>query len=106
MRKRDLFYYVFENNEKDYIEITNLIIEIDGFDGVTDERELFLKDLYFRILFEIAFMENANYTDDEIRDVFKGLFSGNEIIELRERFSIVIDIIKEKLKKVEQSTGE
>lgn len=106
MRKRDLFYYVFENNEKDYTEISNLILEIACFSNLTEERELYLKDLYFRILFGIALLEKANYANEEIIKDFENLFDENKLNEIRNKFSIVIDMIKEKLNQVEQNVKE
>lgn len=106
MRRKDLFYYVCENNEKDYTEITNLIIEIAGFSNITEEREMFLKDFYFRLLFEIAILEKSNYTSEEIENMFNGLFDKTKINEIKSKFSIVIDMIKEKLDKVEEDIEE
>jgi len=104
MRERDLFYYVYENSERDYLEITNLIVEIAGFSNMTDEQELYIKDLYFRILFEIAFLDKANYANEEIIKQFKGLFDEEKMNNLRTKFAIVIDRIKEKLNQVENDT--
>ena len=106
MRKKDLFFYVYENNEKDYIEITNMIIEIAGFSNITDEQELFMKDLYFRILFGIAFLEKGGYTNKEIMNRFNDLFNETRLNEFKSKFSIVIDMIKEKLNQVENEVKE
>lgn len=106
MRKRDLFYYVYENSEKDYTEITNLIIEIAGFSNLTDEQELYMKDLYFRILFGIAFLTRADFDDEKILKDFNYLFDENKLNEIRCKFAIVIDMIREKLNQVENDVKE
>ena len=44
MRNRGLFFYTYENNEQEYNEITNLILELSKLSKMTDEQEMFLKD--------------------------------------------------------------
>ena len=47
MRNRGLFFYTYENNEQEYNEITNLILELSKLSKMTDEQEMFLKDFYY-----------------------------------------------------------
>ena len=38
MRNRGLFFYTYENNEQEYNEITNLILELSKLSKMTDEQ--------------------------------------------------------------------
>lgn len=106
MRKRELFYYLYENNEKEYVEITNMIVEIAGFSSMTDEQELFMKDLYFRVLFGIALITRGYYEGKDILKEFNYLFDDNKLNEIKCKFSIVIDMIREKLNKIGNDVKE
>lgn len=68
MKEKDLFYYVFENDEKKYNEILELIENDDDMEEneMTDGQKVFLNDFYFRLLFRIAILTYRNYSDKEI----------------------------------------
>lgn len=68
MREKDLFYYVFENDEKKYNEILELIAEKENLEDeiITDGQKVFLRDFYFRLLFRIAILSYRGYSDEEI----------------------------------------
>lgn len=68
MREKDLFYYLFENDDKLYYEILNLIeLNEDMTDKIiTEGQKLFLRDFYFRLLFRIAVLSYRGYTNTEI----------------------------------------
>ena len=99
MREKDLFYYKYENNEQDYDEVGNLVLEMINVQNMTDEQELFLKDFYLRLLFRMALLEASNTPIEKIEEEFDGLFDIEKIKEIKVKFSIVIDFIKDKLYK-------
>lgn len=103
--ERDLFYYVFENNEKRYSEIFNLIGSIEDMQNLTDEELIFLKDFYFRLLFRIAVLEYKGNNNLEIvnsLNIVNGveLLDENKVEKLKNKFIIVIDKMKEILEEL------
>ena len=103
MRKRDMFYYIYESDKKEYVEIVNLIMEIMGLSyDVTEEHEIFLKDFYFRLLFRIAILEKRNEPIEKIVEEFGELFSIEKIKEIKSKYVLVIDKIKDKISKFEK----
>ncbi len=102
MRNRDLFFYTYENNEREYNEITNLILELSTLSRMTDEQEIFLKDLYFRLLFRIAIFEKSNASNEEILKELGEFFDIEKINQIRTKYSLVIEKIKEKIEEVEK----
>lgn len=101
MRNRDLFFYTYENNEQEYNEITNLIVELIELSSMTDEQEIFLKDFYFRLLFRIAILEKSNASNKEILKELGELFDIEKINQIRTKYSLVVEKIKEKIEKIE-----
>ena len=105
--EKDLFYYIFENDENAYNEITNLIIELSDTEIDVKENEIFLKDFYFRLLFKIAIMEHKGDSIDEIITLLNiskniKIFDSHNIEQLLRKYSIVIDKIKEYILKLEK----
>ena len=101
MRNRGLFFYTYENNEQEYNEITNLILELSKLSKMTDEQEMFLKDFYFRLLFRIAVLEKSNASNEKILEELGELFDIEKINQIRTKYSLVVEKIKEKLEKIE-----
>ena len=101
MRNRGLFFYTYENNEQEYNEITNLIVELIELSSMTDEQEIFLKDFYFRLLFRIAILEKSNASNKEILKELGELFDIEKINQIRTKYSLVVEKIKEKIEKIE-----
>lgn len=101
MRNRGLFFYTYENNEQEYNEITNLILELSKLSKMTDEQEIFLKDFYFRLLFRIAVLEKSNASNEKILEELGELFDIGKINQIRTKYSLVVEKIKEKLEKIE-----
>lgn len=67
MIEKDLFYYVFSNDEKKYNEILGLIEANEDLENeITDGQKVFLRDFYFRLLFRIAILSYRGYSDEEI----------------------------------------
>ena len=93
----DLFYYTYENDEQNYNEISDLIIEMIELPSMTDEQELFLKDFYFRLLFRIAVLEKSNTSNAKILEELGELFNIEKIRQIRTKYSLVVEKIKEKI---------
>lgn len=70
--QRDLYYYVFENNQERYDEVLNLLKEYEEYSVpglITDEQKDFLRKMYLTLLFRIAFLEYRGYKDEEISNM-------------------------------------
>lgn len=107
--EKDLFYYLFEQNEERYSEIYNLICSIENAENLTDEQLSFLRDFYSRLLFRIAVLEYKGYSDSKISnslDIIKGisLFDETKVKELKKKFGIIIDKMKEMLEQLSNET--
>lgn len=67
--ERDLYYYIFENNQERYNEVLDLLKGLEEFAVpklITEEQRDFLRKLYLNLLFRIAFLEYRGYKDEEI----------------------------------------
>ena len=67
--QRDLYYYIFENNQERYDEVLNLLKEMEEYsipELISDEQRDFLRKMYLTLLFRIAFLEYREYKDEEI----------------------------------------
>lgn len=67
--ERDLYYYIFENNQERYNEVLYLLKGLEEFsvpELITEEQRDFLRKLYLNLLFRIAFLEYRGYKDEEI----------------------------------------
>lgn len=67
--QRDLYYYIFENNQERYDEVLYLLKELEELtvpELITEEQRDFLRKLYLNLLFRIAFLEYRGYKDEEI----------------------------------------
>lgn len=110
MKEKDLFYYMFENNLSKYNEVMRLIQNLEEIDdeGITDEQLLFLRDFYFRLLFRIAVLEYKNYSNSEIARMLNlneniPIFDVGKLKQLKRKFRIILDIIKEELDKTQKN---
>lgn len=67
--ERDLYYYIFENNQERYNEVLYLLKGLEEFtvpELITEEQRDFLRKMYLNLLFRIAFLEYRGYKDEEI----------------------------------------
>ena len=67
--ERDLYYYIFENNQERYDEVLYSLKGLEEFTAlelITEEQRDFLRKLYLNLLFRIAFLEYRGYKDEEI----------------------------------------
>ena len=64
MRKRDLFFYLVEENEERYNHFCQKL-DADN-KKKTEEQIVFIKDFYLRLLFRIALLEFKQISDNEI----------------------------------------
>ena len=67
--QRDLYYYIFENNQERYEEVLTLLKEMEDYNVpelITEEQQDFLRKMYLNLLFRIAFLEYRGYNDEEI----------------------------------------
>lgn len=67
--QRDLYYYIFENNQERYEEVLTLLKEMEDYNVpelITEEQRDFLRKMYLNLLFRIAFLEYRGYKDEEI----------------------------------------
>lgn len=110
MKEKDLFYYMFENNLSKYNEVMRLIQNLEEIDdeGITDEQLLFLRDFYFRLLFRIAVLEYKNYSNSEIARMLNlneniPIFDVGKLKQLKRKFRVILDIIKEELDKTQKN---
>ena len=106
MKDRDLFYYMIENNFTKYNEVMHLIQNLEEInpEGITDEQLSFVRDLYFRLLFRIAVLEYKNYANVEVARMLNldeniEIFDVNKVKQLKRKFRVVIDKIREELEK-------
>ena len=56
--QRDLYYYIFENNQERYEEVLTLLKEVEDYNVlelITEEQQDFLRKMYLNLLFRIAF---------------------------------------------------
>lgn len=109
MKDKDLFYYMFENNSTKYNDVMHLIQNLEEIDseGITDEQLSFLRDFYFRLLFRIAVLEYKNYSNAEIARMLNldeniQLFDIRKIKQLKRKFRLVIDKIREELEETKK----
>lgn len=110
MKEKDLFYYMFENNLSKYNEVIRLIQNLEEIDdeGISDEQLLFLRDFYFRLLFRIAVLEYKNYSNSEIARILNlneniPIFDVGKLKQLKRKFRVILDIIKEELDKTQKN---
>ena len=109
MKDKDLFYYMFENNSTKYNEVMRLIQNLEEInpEGITDEQLSFVRDFYFRLLFRIAVLEYKNYSNAEIARMLNldeniQIFDVNKVKQLKRKFRVVIDKIKEELEETKK----
>ena len=109
MKEKDLFYYMFENNSTKYNEVMCLIQNLEEInpEGITDEQLSFVRDFYFRLLFRIAVLEYKNYSNAEVARMLNldeniELFDINKVKQLKRKFRVVIDKIREELEEIKK----
>ena len=109
MKDKDLFYYMFENNSTKYNEVMHLIQNLEEInpEGITDEQILFVRDFYFRLLFRIAVLEYKNYSNAEVVRMLNldeniEIFDISKIKQLKRKFRVVIDRIREELEETKK----
>ena len=109
MKDKDLFYYMFENNFTKYNEVMHLIQNLEEInpEGITDEQISFVRDLYFRLLFRIAVLEYKNYSNVEVARMLNldeniEIFDVNKVKQLKRKFRVVIDRIREELEETKK----
>lgn len=109
MKDKDLFYYMFENNSTKYNEVMHLIQNLEEInpEGITDEQLSFVRDLYFRLLFRIAVLEYKNYSNVEVARMLNldeniEIFDVNKVKQLKRKFRVVIDRIREELEETKK----
>ena len=109
MKDKDLFYYMFKNNFAKYNEAMRLIQNLEEIDteGITDEQLTFVRDFYFRLLFRIAVLEYKNYSNAEIARMLNldeniQIFDIGKVKQLKRKFRVVIDKIREELEETKK----
>ena len=109
MKDKDLFYYMFENNSTKYNEVMHLIQNLEEInpEGITDEQISFVRDFYFRLLFRIAVLEYKNYSNAEVARMLNldeniEIFDVNKVKQLKRKFRVVIDRIREELEETKK----
>ena len=109
MKEKDLFYYMFENNSTKYNEVMCLIQNLEEInpEGITDEQLSFVRDFYFRLLFRIAVLEYKNYSNAEVARMLNldeniEIFDINKVKQLKRKFRVVIDKIREELEEIKK----
>lgn len=109
MKDKDLFYYMFENNSTKYNEVMNLIQNLEEIEaeGITDEHLSFVRDFYFRLLFRIAVLEYKNYSNSEVARMLNldeniQIFDISKVKQLKKKFRVVIDKIREELEETKK----
>lgn len=86
--QRDLYYYIFENNQERYDEVLTLLKEMEDYNVpelITEEQQDFLRKMYLNLLFRIAFLEYRGYKDEEISKMLN-LNKGFAFISLESLF--------------------
>ena len=109
MKDKDLFYYMFENNSTKDNEVMHLIQNLEEInpEGITDEQILFVRDFYFRLLFRIAVLEYKTYSNAEVTKMLNldeniEIFDAIKVKQLKRKFRVVIDKIREELEKTKK----
>ena len=109
MKDKDLFYYMFENNSTKYNEVMHLIQNLEEInpEGITDEQISFVRDFYFRLLFRIAVLEYKTYSNAEIARMLNldeniEIFDAIKVKQLKRKFRVVIDKIREELEETKK----
>ena len=109
MKEKDLFYYMFENNSTKYNEVMHLIQNLEEInpEGITDEQISFVRDFYFRLLFRIAVLEYKNYSNAEVVRMLNldeniEIFDISKVKQLKRKFRVVIDRIREELEETKK----
>ena len=80
--------------------------EIDS-EGITDEQLSFVRDFYFRLFFRIAVLEYKNYSNAEVAKMLNldeniEIFDAIKVKQLKRKFRVVIDKIREELEKTKK----
>lgn len=109
MKDKDLFYYMFENDFTKYNEVMSLIQNLEEIDSarITDEQLSFVRNFYFRLLFRIAVLEYKNYSNTEIAKMLNldeniQIFDIGKVKQLKRKFRVVIDKIRDELEKTKK----
>lgn len=97
--QRDLYYYIFENNQERYEEVLTLLKEMEDYNVpqlITEEQQDFLRKMYLNLLFRIAFLEYRGYKDEEISKMLnlnKGFafISLENLFELKRTYRNILD---------------
>ena len=97
--ERDLYYYIFENNQERYNEVLYLLKGLEEFsvpELITEEQRDFLRKLYLNLLFRIAFLEYRGYKDEEISKMLNlnknfVFISLDNLFELKKIYREVLD---------------
>lgn len=98
--QRDLYYYIFENNQERYDEVLTLLKGMEDYNVpelITEEQQDFLRKMYLNLLFRIAFLEYRGYKDEEISKMLnlnKGFvfISLENLFEFKRTYRKVLDI--------------
>lgn len=98
MIEKDLFYYVFSNDEKKYNEILGMIEEKDDLNDeiITDGQKVFLRDFYFRLLFRISILLYRGYSDTDIVKLLNinndiSIINLDNLVLLKEKYNNVLN---------------
>lgn len=97
--QRDLYYYIFENNQERYEEVLTLLKEMEDYNVpelITEEQQDFLRKMYLNLLFRIAFLEYRGYKDEEISKMLNLnknfiFLSLEKLFELKRTYRKVLD---------------
>lgn len=97
--QRDLYYYIFENNQERYEEVLTLLKEMEDYNVpelITEEQQDFLRKMYLNLLFRIAFLEYRGYKDEEISKMLNLnknfiFLSLENLFELKRTYRKVLD---------------
>lgn len=97
--ERDLYYYIFENNQERYEEVLTLLKEMEDYNVpelITEEQQDFLRKMYLNLLFRIAFLEYRGYKDEEISKLLNLnknfiFLSLENLFELKRTYRKVLD---------------
>lgn len=98
MRKKDLFYYMIENNKEKYDEIIcELEKKIMVNKKITEEHLIFLNDFYMKLLFRISVMNFKGYSDSEIAKLLNlnksiEIFNIKKIRQIKNEYRNILDI--------------
>lgn len=97
--QRDLYYYIFENNQERYDEVLYSLKGLEEFTApelITEEQRDFLRKMYLNLLFRIAFLEYRDYKDEEISKMLNlnknfVFISLDNLFELKKIYREVLD---------------